>query len=220
MVIWHISDTHNKHRELCIPKEKIDIVIHSGDCANSHITAINLNEIQEFFDWFDALEINRKIFIPGNHDVGFDRLSFRPEYKSHIDILIDKELIIDGVKFYGSPYTPSYGKCWGYMKDRGKMSGVWSAIPNDTDILITHGPPNGILDLSYDNRSIVQAGCTALRRRVFNIKPYFHLFGHMHDQKNLFNYGTRQIDNTVYVNSACSIILKQEIHGGNIIRMR
>ncbi len=114
--------------------------------------------------------------------------------------LHDQDTEIAGVKFYGSPYTPRFFS-WGYQYDRTPEADVrWAQIPDGTHVVITHGPPNGILDEAHDSDNytkIVHAGCSALRRRVLAIKPNVHIFGHIHDW-----FGASVVDEVVFVNAA------------------
>ena len=99
--------------------------------------------------------------MPGNHDriVEEQTLLCREILKQKIKnstMLIDEEFTLNGIKFYGSPRTPEFFD-WAFMYKRGKKAElIWSNIPDDTDILITHGPPKGILDkvgFDFRNRS-------------------------------------------------------------------
>ena len=135
---------------LTIP-ENIDIAIFSGDCSNPQNTLENSFEVLTFLKWFGHLPIKYKVFVAGNHDVSVERRMILKEDFTNNGIihLWDEEVIIEGVKVYGSPYTPSFSVGWAFNKDRGKLHKVWQGVPKDTDILVAHGPPKGVLDLSY-----------------------------------------------------------------------
>jgi len=109
-------------------------------------------------------------------------------------VLNDRSAVIDGLNIYGSPWTLEY-KTWAFMKPPGeKMREVWSMIPENTDILITHGPPYGIMDTNEDG---VHCGCEELLKAVQRIKPKLHVFGHIHE-----SYGIEKQDGTTFVNAA------------------
>ena len=204
MKIWHISDTHCKHEELKIPHE-VDAVVHSGDFSNSRNIDINYNETMSFLDWFSALNIQYKILVPGNHDVSIFHKRILPEQiPSGIIYLENQEAIIDGVKFYGAPQTPTFGKDWAWNVDRAKIHKYWDLIPDDTDIIITHGPPMGILDLTM-HMELERAGCKNLLKRIGQIRPQLHLFGHIHNSSYVLNSGMLQLAgiNTVFSNGSC-----------------
>ena len=180
MHILHLSDTHGKHYELSnLPPA--DIIIHSGDIS----FAGSENEVMDFIEWFGGLPYKHKIFIAGNHD---DCL-----FKANIDgltencfYLCNSSVSIEGVKFYGVPM---------FMEDA--MSGDYERyiqkIFFDTDILITHQPPKGILDSSAN----INYGDDKLLEMALKTKPKFHLFGHIHGA-----YGIEKSEHTTYVNAA------------------
>lgn len=206
MRAWHISDTHGNHNQLQIP-EGIDLVIHSGDATNMLDPYANLSEMLAFLSWFSTLPIPRKILVPGNHDTSIDRnLIGRDQIEGGgITLLIDQGAEIEGVKFWGSPWTPRYGN-WSYMKDRGTINRIWDRIPEEIDVLITHGPPFGILDATYNHHNKVElVGCSALRKRVAKAPPRFMLFGHVHSCEGIRNAGTRTVSGlpTLFSNGSC-----------------
>jgi Icc-related predicted phosphoesterase len=180
MLILHLSDTHSKHHELRnLPPA--DIIIHSGDIS----FAGSENEVMDFIEWFGDLPYKYKIFIAGNHDdclfgANIDGLPENCFY------LCNSSISIEGVKFYGTPM---------FMEDA--MSGDYDRniqkIPSDTDILITHQPPNGILDCSAN----IHYGDSNLLQIVLKTKPKFHLFGHIHKA-----YGIEKSEHTTFVNAA------------------
>ena len=159
MTILHISDTHSQHRRLTQLPDA-DILIHSGDFTMNG----SEQEALDFLNWFCDLPYPHKIFICGNHDAclygakidGLDK---------NVHYLCNSSVIIDGVKFYGVPM---------FMEDciSDRQAHNYAAIPADTDVLITHCPPYGILD--FDDG--INYGSTELLARVEEIKPRLHLF--------------------------------------------
>lgn len=206
MRIWHISDTHTYHNMLNVP-DNIDMVLFSGDCSNPKDLLQNSFEVLDFLKWFGQLPIKHKIFVAGNHDVSIERgIIFKNDFTDHgIIHLWDEEIVIEGFKIYGSPYTPSFGNGWAFNKDRAKISRVWENIPDDTDVLVTHGPPKGILDLSYDRDNKLEfCGDSALGKRIKAIQPKLVCFGHIHNCKDIVNQGyTKLADHdTIYSNGS------------------
>ena len=222
MKIWHISDSHSYHTMLTIP-ENIDIIIFSGDAANYRGPALNEPEMREFLTWFKDIPIKYKIMIAGNHDSSIEsKLVVRKEIED-LDIIYleNEDITIEGIKIWGSPYTPTFGQ-WSFMKSRDKIARVWETIPNDTNIIVTHGPPKGILDLTYNmDGSLFRCGCNALKKKVLNIEPKFHLFGHIHNQKDIINAGTVKLSYKKTIFSNGSIVTDFEFgkitSNGNII---
>jgi len=195
MKIWHISDTHTYHDLLTIPTG-IDMVIFSGDCSNPRDPYTNEPEVRGFIDWFGSLPIKHKVFVAGNHDTSIEKgLVTKDDFDSNcIHYLENDHITIEGVKIFGSPHTPQFGQ-WAFMKARNKLDRFWrNTIGDDSDIIITHGPPKGILDLSYDFRNILEfCGCKSLMNRIIEVKPKLVLFGHIHNTKDIINTGTRTI---------------------------
>jgi Icc-related predicted phosphoesterase len=173
-----ISDTHNKHRKLDIPE--CDILIHAGDISDRG----ELPQVYDFINWFSNQPATHKIFISGNHDFSFQdsrKNKIREALIQHPDItyLEDSETTIEGIKIYGSPWTPTFYN-WAFNADRGApLKYVWSKIPEDTDILVVHGPPRG-----YGDRiegSVERVGCKDLLERLLVVKPKLCIFGHIHE---------------------------------------
>lgn len=157
MRIVAISDTHSYHRKLAIPDA--DMLIHSGDWSFKGEVHI----IEDMVKWAEKLPIKHKVFVAGNHEVG---LQYGKKRKAILDLfnnaglhyLENNSIIIDGLKIYGSPASPFF-YAWEFNYNRGRdIKQVWDKIPDDTNVLITHGPPYGTLDLvedSFDNADIV-----------------------------------------------------------------
>lgn len=195
MKIFAISDTHGMHRQVIIP-ESVDLIIHAGDSTNQFHLGRNLVEFEDFFDWFVDLDIKNKVLIAGNHDAWATKLYNREKLKEAGVIYLEHEYSnIEGLKLFGSPFTPTFNN-WYFMKDRGKLDACWRNLDNDIDILITHGPPHGILDLT-ENRDykLEQVGDLSLYKRVMEKRPKFHIFGHIHNFKYCRNQGAFQYIN-------------------------
>lgn len=188
MKIISVADTHASHRDLKVPDG--DIFIHAGDI--SYFNRSRKHYI-DFNEWIGGLPHKYKLVIPGNHDKRFQYHPEEiPELTSNYIYLNDKEIVIDGIKFYGSGYTPwFYG--WAFNLPRGpKLAEKWSLIPEDCDVLITHGPPFQICDSAGG----IDVGCEDLLKRVFEVKPKLHLFGHVHESRGKYE----QHGNTLFCN--------------------
>jgi Icc-related predicted phosphoesterase len=206
MKIWHISDTHTFHGLLEIP-ENIEIVIFSGDCSNPKNPYLNKTEVDNFIYWFSKLPIKSKVFVAGNHDTSIEkRLITKLDFSSNGIVYLENDFIeIEGVKIWGSPITPTFGEGWAFNKNRSKLHNLWSQIPIDTDIVITHGPPKGILDLSYDRSNLMEfCGCVAFTKAMLKLSPKLCLFGHIHNCQDIVNTGYRKFSNhqTIYSNGS------------------
>lgn len=201
-----ISDTHGKHKELIIDTKGTDIIIHAGDESNNSSPVFNHKEAIDFFEWYSELDIPYKIFVPGNHSTAFEKGLIKKEEYPSIIFLVNEGVNIEGINIWGSPHTPTFGVGWAYNCARHKIAKYWEEIPTNTDILVTHGPPYGILDLSLNrNRLYEQTGCKALFNRIKKLSIKYHIFGHLHTNGLLYNHGTKQIGenlNTIFINAS------------------
>jgi len=171
-----LSDTHNCNEQIAVPDG--DILIHAGDATIRG----TIDEIVLFNYWFAKLPHQHKIFIAGNHDWLFETNNryARTLLDSSINYLQDSSVEIEGLKIYGSPWQPRFYN-WAFNLNRGaELADKWKLIPNNTDILITHGPPHGILDEVTKQYFIENTGCEELRKRVEAVRPKLHVFGHIH----------------------------------------
>lgn len=176
-----LSDTHGYHLDVTVPKG--DVLIHCGDATAD----IGQADLRRFLIWFEARPAPRKILIAGNHDGAFEKWpdlaqAMVKELAPSVTYLQDSGCEIEGIKFWGSPVSPRFCD-WFFNRDRGPaIKRHWDMIPNDTDVLITHCPPFGILDLTNDGD---KAGCRDLYEAINRVKPVLNCFGHIHR-----SYGT------------------------------
>lgn len=223
MKIWTISDTHCKHGQLDLPDPKdVDMVIHAGDAGGHRELSINDAQVRDFLEWFEALPYKYKIYVPGNHDTsveaGFHDFTKYPS----ITVLQHESITIEGINIFGSPYTPSFNN-WAFNIARHKINAYWEKIPDESDIVITHGPPQGILDstINHHNR-MEKPGDSALLNHIQRVKPKYHIFGHFHDERGIFNCGsfTPTESKTTYINTCVMNLQYQVINNGNRIEWK
>ena len=208
MTILHISDTHGMHNEF--PKETfdgIDMIIHSGDCGNSSLLQHSILEVTNFLNWYEMIPVKYKIYVAGNHDTAVARKAIKKEDMElrGIIYLENESIEIEGLKIWGSPITPTFGN-WSFMKARDKTHEVWKTIPDDTDIVIVHGPPKGVRDLTYDRQNNLEmCGDLALTKRMAIVHPKLMCFGHIHNFKDIQNQGvsTYSMTRTKFSNGSC-----------------
>lgn len=223
-----ISDTHTKIEKLdlkFVPDG--DVLLHGGDFTNVGLPT----DVVEFNKFLGKLPHKYKVVIAGNHDLTFDDdmvkngrqdLMYRfgistknfEDQLSKLEVSSVKQLLtnciyledesvdIYGIKIYGSPWQPEF--CgWGFNLDRGQLLlDKWNLIPDDTDILITHGPPLGYGDKCFDGQYV---GCTELLSTIQKrVKPKYHIAGHIHE-----DYGITSDGHTTYINaSTCTLRYK------------
>lgn len=188
-----ISDTHNRHRELAIPDG--DILIHAGDFSRKG----QIEDLIEFNNWLSELPHKYKILVAGNHDFCF-QVNPEESYKilTNAIYLQDEFIILEGLKIYGSPWQPWFFD-WAFNLKRGhELAAKWAMIPEDTHVVVTHGPPHGILDLTNTGKKV---GCEELIKKIKIVQPQLHIFGHIHE-----SYGMLEQDGVQFVNaSSCDV---------------
>ena len=206
MKIWHISDTHTYHGLLKVP-EDIDMVIHSGDATNPRDPYASEQEMLNFISWFGSLPIKHKVFVAGNHDLCIERnLITKIDFMKNGIVYLENDYAeVEGIKIWGSPFTPTFGQGWAFNKKRSALHDIWKEIPDDVDIVVVHGPPKGILDLAYHQLNCIEfCGDEALRKRMYLLNPKLCLFGHIHNNEDIINAGTMKLSNhdTIYSNGS------------------
>jgi Icc-related predicted phosphoesterase len=184
-----ISDTHQFHREIDMPDG--DILIHAGDFT---MFSESLEEVADFNSWLGELPHRHKIVVPGNHESFLEDDPSMCSLLSNATVLINEGIEIEGLRIWGSPVTPLYGVAFGLRsaKDRRKL---YAQIPEDIDVLISHGPPFGILDTAPISGQ--HEGCLELLDAVRRVRPKLHVFGHIHTA-----YGVLRTEHTTFVNAS------------------
>jgi len=203
MKIMFISDTHGNNEMIEVDKD-IDILVHTGDFTRTRMNA--RMDLVLLLDWFLGLEVEYKIFIAGNHDKFIFENNeeakrmiefYNDKYGANIIYLEDSEVVIEGIKFYGSPWTPIFFN-WYFMKNENELANYFNRIPEDTDILLTHGPAENILDRTHSNRYV---GSSALRYKIDNLNNLkIHAFGHIHEDR-----GVIEKKGKLFINASANI---------------
>ncbi|MEN9361781.1 MAG: hypothetical protein RL095_3316 [Verrucomicrobiota bacterium] len=193
MLLTLISDTHGAHSRLKIAE--CDALIHAGDFSAGRG---GRDDLSGFLKWFAVQPARVKILVAGNHD--FYCQNFPAETRdlcgeAGVIYLQDEEARAGSLRVWGSPWQPEFGD-WAFNLPRGSpLARMWSAIPEEIDILVTHGPPWGILDAT---RRGPRVGCEMLRHELERVRPRLHLFGHIHEDA-----GRLEQDGTIFVNASC-----------------
>lgn len=211
-----ISDTHGRQRDQRIrPIPEGDILIHAGDMIRDHRELQGYYDINRFFQ--EQKSFKHKFYIAGNHD-----WAFQLQKQAVVDMmhgatyLQDQFVEVMGLKIYGTPWQPEFCN-WAFNLPRmgEKLQAAWDMIPDDTDILITHCPPFGFHDTIKPGTE--NLGCPLLRKRVEQIKPMVHIFGHIHG-----GYGATKIDwdnnqSTIFVNAAICTELYEPLNNAIVV---
>ena len=184
-----LSDTHARHRDAAVPDG--DVFVHAGDITRRG----ELDTVEDFDDWLGTLPHRHKVVICGNHDWCFEREPDEARRRiTNAVYLQDAGVEIGGLKIWGSPWQPWFFS-WAFNLHRGEpIAAKWALIPDDTDILVTHGPPQGIGDRTVDDRVV---GCADLLARIRAVKPKLHVCGHIHEAAGVVSDG-----DTLFVNAS------------------
>ena len=200
--ITAISDTHGKHKQLDGFLPGGDILIHAGD-----ISSMGYNEeITDFCKWFDGIDnYTLKVFIAGNHDYGFQQrveeaMQIVNSYKT-IEYLQDdwvgfQKDDLKEIRIWGSPWQPEFHS-WAFNLPRNgrELELKWNTIPKNTDILITHGPAWGYVDMVRGEYQ--HLGCEKLIERISVLNTPIHICGHIHS-----GYGQQTNGDTTFINAS------------------
>lgn len=202
MIVDCISDLHG-----CKPVlQGGDLLIVAGDLTARDTVTEHLG----FSGWLCKQPYDKIVLIAGNHDGKMN--DWKPFDQDNLSYLQDSGTEYKGIKIWGSPWTPTFYD-WHFMKDRGEpIKKMWDLIPDDTEILITHGPPFGIQDqVKYSSKAQEGkfAGCEELRNAIDHRlkKLKLHVFGHVHE-----GYGKVIVSGVTHVNAS---IMDEEYHPVN-----
>jgi Icc-related predicted phosphoesterase len=186
-----VSDLHGHLPEL--PSHELLIV--AGDIcpATSHHPKHQRAWLQEsFLPWLDRQSPHR-VVVWGNHDlIGEDWPELVP-HDLRRWILTDRGVVLHGLKIWGSPWQLRFYD-WAFNLSETQLAAKYAAIPDDVDIIATHGPPFGAGDLCVDGRRV---GSPSLTEAIRRIKPKLVVTGHIHH-----SHGTHDLFGVPVVNAA------------------
>jgi len=202
-----VSDTHMRHSHLVGKLPPGDVLVHCGDMTMDG----TLEELRGVAAWFKSMakDFEAIVAIPGNHDyclepASSDFQAARAELATCCTLLMDSEVVVCGLRIYGTPWTPPIPRRKPMAFQLSDLTSKWAQIPDGIDILVSHGPPRGRLDriiLGYN------VGCPDLRATVERVRPSIVAFGHIHEA-----YGTELHDGIVYINAATANLLYEPTH--------
>jgi hypothetical protein len=235
MRITHISDTHNKHNQLNGKLPGGLLLIHSGDISSLG-RKYEVESFIKWFDKQDYahkvfiagnhdMSFDREILLRDKL-AHFEGKYFtddepcaegKPQWLEEIlgnlpngmYYLENSSIKLEGINIWGSPVSPSFGYGWGFNKDRGHdINEVWSTIPMDTDIVITHSPIYGYNDRAQNTNENV--GCSDLYHRLHEVKPHLHFAGHIHEGHGYKTIPYKDEWGDIYTFNGCTCNLRYE----------
>lgn len=172
-----LSDTHGQHRSKKLNKflheNPVDVLLFAGDLQRNHF-----DDGIDFIDWLHKLPFKYKVMTFGNHDFNYEYATERAKLYDDIYVLNNSLAEIEGIKIWGSPNSLIFLD-WFFMKTDKELKYVYENIPGDVDILITHTPAFGILDMTKDG---ILTGSTSLLDRIKELKKLkYHVGAHIHE---------------------------------------
>jgi Icc-related predicted phosphoesterase len=190
-----ISDLHGFYPKL----EGGDLLIVAGDLTASDTQS----QHKEFFEWLDDQEYDAKVYIAGNHDGYYQKSEAKKYvYPSGILYLEDQCAEFEGLKIWGSPWTHLFPgvnpHCTAFMIPEKKLAAKWALIPDDVDILVTHGPPFTVLDKTKKGAQVGSPSLMAAHLK--RLRPKLWVFGHIHEAYG--EDGPYEWNDTLYVNAS------------------
>jgi Icc-related predicted phosphoesterase len=153
--------------------------------AGNHDSFLSSREIHDIRKYWNDVGITYLC------DSGVKMFYYDDSPKKYNESFIDIEDLfppkIKSLKIWGSPWTKWFPEVNPesiafMLKTEEELAKKWELIPDDVDILVTHGPPYTMLDRTIDGD---YAGSKTLSDRILELKKIkLHVFGHIHE-----NYG-------------------------------
>jgi Icc-related predicted phosphoesterase len=199
MKITVISDTHNEHEKLGTLSG--EVLIHCGDMFN--LFSRQEGELERMDEWFGRQRFDLILCTGGNHDFALeDRLKAIEQPFKNACYLQDRKFVHDGICFYGAPWTPKLPG-HAFFKKASELRDIWKTVPTEVDVLITHTPPAGVLDVSSRG---LELGCQHLSDELSRIVPRLHCFGHVHASSGVHEGELTTFINASSVNSQFELV--------------
>lgn len=179
-----LADQHGYLPEI----PQCDILLIAGDICplNDHGIRYQKTWLNFLFrDWLKSVPASHIVGVAGNHDYVFEKNAHK-DLNLPWDYLHKQDVKINDLKIWGSPYQLHFFD-WAFNAPENDgesyLANIYADIPEDTDIIISHGPPKGYGDLTSRGEHV---GSEALLKRIKEVKPKYVITGHIHFGRGIF----------------------------------
>jgi predicted phosphodiesterase len=218
MKIVAMSDMHGLLPET-VPA--CDLLLLAGDLApvKNHGISFQADWLDwEFRYWLKRQPARKIVGIAGNHDFIFEQEPNRVPRGLQWTYLQDEGIEWEGLKIWGTPWQPWFCD-WAFNGDPETLQRQWALIPDDTDILIVHGPPFGFGDgVPIKDGVLRNCGCPHLLERIQTIKPLIIVFGHIHEGRGEWQLGRTRLANVTLVDAWYKPVYEPWVYELNVRR--
>lgn len=191
MRVYAISDLHGYLPEV----PECELLLLGGDyCPTRNVDQQRRYFAGPFNDWLKKQKARYIVGVGGNHDFALQHDNELAK-SLHWKYLQDEVVDIEGVRIYGTPWTPTFYN-WAFMLPEEQLAEKFAKIPEKLDILLSHGPAYRRLDKT---ESGIHAGSKMLFERIVNVQPNSVVCGHIHEARGIVDGGTTRYYNVSYV---------------------
>jgi Icc-related predicted phosphoesterase len=176
--VYAIADLHGS----LVPVPECDLLLIAGDiCPTLKFSARGQAAFLDdpFRRWLERIPARHVVAVAGNHDFIFQHEPERVPAGLRWTYLQDSSTHVGGLKIYGSPWQPWFHD-WAFNLREPELEAKWERIPDDTDVLLLHGPPHGYGDRTSGGR---HEGSPSLLRAIRRVRPRLAVFGHIHEAR-------------------------------------
>jgi len=205
-----VSDLHGTLPEI----PPCDLLLIAGDVCpiTNHGVSFQAHWLRSAFcDWLAATPARQRVFIAGNHDFVFEQMpELLPSTWPGV-YLQDAVFEWEGLKIWGTPWQPWFFD-WAFNLREPELKEKWALIPEDTDILVVHGPPHGYGDGVPSSRGVRHTGSPSLLERIKKIKPKLVVYGHIHEGRGQWQIGKTVLANVTILDEKYQHIYEPWVH--------
>jgi Icc-related predicted phosphoesterase len=205
-----ISDQHGELPEI----PSCDLLLIAGDICPVTNHGLDFQERWlrfDFRDWLRRVPARKIVFIAGNHDFVFEQRSNFLPADFPATYLQDSGTEWEGLCIWGTPWQPWFYD-WAFNLYERDLARKWDLIPNNTDILVVHGPPLDHGDGVPERTGVRHTGSPSLLLRIRQIQPRLVVFGHIHEGRGEWRIGKTVLANVTILNERYQNVYEPWVH--------